>query len=92
MPEIDIPGHSMAFLAAYPQLSTTPNYPYQVNAGDDFNYFLIDSLSDKYYKNFTWSADLASKRFINLVYSYDFICSISNSKEKQKKIVFFLEL
>jgi hexosaminidase len=36
MPEIDIPGHSMAFLAAYPQLSTTPNYPYQVNAGDDF--------------------------------------------------------
>jgi uncharacterized heparinase superfamily protein len=35
----------------------------------------------KYYKNFTWSADLASKRFINLVYSYDFICSISNSKE-----------
>jgi len=36
MPEIDVPGHSMAFLAAYPQLSTTPNYPYQVNAGDDF--------------------------------------------------------
>jgi hexosaminidase len=27
MPEIDVPGHSMAFLAAYPQLSTTPNYP-----------------------------------------------------------------
>jgi len=36
MPEIDIPGHSMAFLAAYPNLSTTPDYPYQVNAGDDF--------------------------------------------------------
>jgi len=36
MPEIDVPGHSMAFLAAYPFLSTTPNYPYQVNAGDDF--------------------------------------------------------
>jgi len=36
MPEIDIPGHSMAFLAAYPQLSTTPNYPYQVNAGFEF--------------------------------------------------------
>lgn len=36
MPEVDVPGHSMAFLAAYPQLSTTPNYPYQVNAGDDF--------------------------------------------------------
>lgn len=36
MPEIDVPGHSMAFLAAYPQLSTTPNYPYQVNAGEEF--------------------------------------------------------
>ena len=28
----------------------------------------------KYTKNFTWSSDHASKRFINLVYSYDFIC------------------
>ena len=35
----------------------------------------------KYYKNFTWSAYIASKRFINLVYNYDFICSISNPKE-----------
>ena len=36
IPEIDVPGHSMAMLAAYPNLSTTPNYPYQVNAGDEF--------------------------------------------------------
>ena len=36
IPEVDIPGHSMAFNASYPQLSTTPNYPYQVNAGDEF--------------------------------------------------------
>ena len=35
LPEIDIPGHSMAFLAAYP-LSTTPKYNYQVNAGTEF--------------------------------------------------------
>lgn len=35
LPEIDIPGHSMAFLASYP-LSTTPNYNYQVNAGTEF--------------------------------------------------------
>ncbi len=35
LPEIDIPGHSMAFLAAYP-LSTTPNFNYQVNAGTEF--------------------------------------------------------
>ena len=36
IPEVDVPGHSMAILAAYPNLSTTPNYPYQVNAGDEF--------------------------------------------------------
>lgn len=36
IPEVDVPGHSMAMLAAYPNLSTTPNYPYQVNAGEEF--------------------------------------------------------
>ncbi len=36
IPEVDIPGHSMAMNTAYPQLSTTPNYPYQVNVGEEF--------------------------------------------------------
>ncbi len=36
IPEIDIPGHSMAFITSYPELSTTPKYPYQVNVGDEF--------------------------------------------------------
>ena len=36
IPEIDVPGHSMAINTAYPELSTTPKYPYQVNAGDEF--------------------------------------------------------
>ena len=35
----------------------------------------------KYNKNFLWKTDLASQRFINLVYNYDFICSISNPRE-----------
>ena len=35
MPEIDVPGHSLAFNASYPNMSTTPNYPFQVNAGDE---------------------------------------------------------
>jgi hexosaminidase len=35
LPEIDIPGHSLSFLSAYP-LSTTPSYNYQVNAGTEF--------------------------------------------------------
>ena len=36
VPEIDVPGHSLAFNTAYPNMSTTPNYPFQVNAGDEF--------------------------------------------------------
>ena len=35
----------------------------------------------KYNQSFFWSTDHASKRFINLLYSYDFICSVSNQKE-----------
>jgi uncharacterized heparinase superfamily protein len=35
----------------------------------------------KYNKKFPWNTEHASKRFINLVYSYDFICSISSQKE-----------
>ncbi|ULQ57380.1 family 20 glycosylhydrolase [Flavihumibacter rivuli] len=35
MPEIDVPGHSMAIVAAYPELSATPGN-YQVNAGERF--------------------------------------------------------
>jgi uncharacterized heparinase superfamily protein len=35
----------------------------------------------KYNKKFLWNTNYSSKRFINLVYSYDFICSISNEKE-----------
>ena len=31
LPEIDIPGHSMALLAAYPELGTDPAYPYKVS-------------------------------------------------------------
>ncbi len=35
LPEIDIPGHSMAAVAAYPELSPTPG-TYRVSAGDKF--------------------------------------------------------
>ena len=35
----------------------------------------------RYYKNFPWDAEHTSQRFINLLYNYDFICSISNKKE-----------
>ncbi|MFM7839866.1 MAG: beta-N-acetylhexosaminidase, partial [Chitinophagaceae bacterium] len=35
MPEVDIPGHSMALVAAYPELSCTPG-EYRVNSGERF--------------------------------------------------------
>lgn len=35
MPEIDVPGHSMSMVAAYPDLSCTPGQ-YRVNSGEKF--------------------------------------------------------
>ena len=35
----------------------------------------------KNYKNFPWVDSLSAKRFLNIIYSYDFICSISGDKE-----------
>lgn len=36
LPEIDVPGHSMAMLAAFPDLSATPGTKYWVNASEKF--------------------------------------------------------
>ncbi len=36
IPEIDVPGHSLAAVAAYPELSCTTDSTYQVNAGERF--------------------------------------------------------
>ena len=36
VPEIDVPGHSMAMLAAYPELSTVPTNKFYVNIGQEF--------------------------------------------------------
>jgi len=37
LPEIDVPGHSLAAIAAYPELSCTPGADkYQVNSGEKF--------------------------------------------------------
>lgn len=44
MPEIDVPGHSLAILAAYPELSTTGG-PFQVNPGSKF-YGTIENTLD----------------------------------------------
>lgn len=37
MPEVDVPGHSMAALAAYPELSVTQDTTIKVNPGSNFS-------------------------------------------------------
>ncbi|MEY4033733.1 MAG: hypothetical protein RL492_927 [Verrucomicrobiota bacterium] len=44
LPEIDVPGHSLAILSAYPELATTPG-PFQVNPGSKF-YGTIENTLD----------------------------------------------
>ena len=52
-----------------------------------FNWFKIN----KYKLNFPWSGDLTSKRFINLLYNYEYINSSSKKNERKNLdlIIFF---
>jgi uncharacterized heparinase superfamily protein len=68
-------GHMFNFLFFYQKLGGKKGI--QLSKKNIFLWFK----KFKYNKNFFWSNNYASKRFINLVYSYDFICSISNEKE-----------
>lgn len=81
LPEIDVPGHSMAALAAYPELSCTPG-TYVVNSGEKFMewpagghfYGLVDNTlcpaNDKVYefldKVFTEVAQLFPFEYIHM--------------------------
>lgn len=80
LPEIDVPGHSMAAVAAYPDLSCTPG-TYRVNSGEKFMqwsdtgfYALVDNTlcpaNDKVYdfldKVFTEVAQLFPFEYIHM--------------------------
>ncbi|HEX6431242.1 MAG TPA: beta-N-acetylhexosaminidase, partial [Niastella sp.] len=80
LPEIDVPGHSMAVVAAYPELSCTPG-TYRVSSGDKFMqwtdtgfYALVDNTlcpaNDKVYevldKVFTEVAQLFPFEYIHM--------------------------
>ena len=45
----------------------------------------------KYYRTYPWTGDLISKRFLNIIYNYDFISSISSEKEIKylNQIIYF---
>lgn len=51
MPEIDVPGHSMAIVAAYPELSVTKNAATRVNPGSSFAKWFPDGHFEMYEDN-----------------------------------------
>ena len=78
--KIDI--HNFDFLLFYQKIGGKKGI--NLSKKNIFNWFK----KYKNYKNFPWKDDYASKRFINILYNYDYICSLSNEKEiKQLKII-----
>ena len=70
--------HNFNFLLFYQKLGG--------KKGIDLSKKNIFEWFDKYknYKGFPWKDDYSSKRFINILYNYDFICSTSSVREIQK--------
>ena len=60
VPEIDIPGHAMAILAAYPELSTTGG-PFQVNPGSKFYGTIENTLDPSNPETFVFINDVLSE-------------------------------
>lgn len=60
MPEIDVPGHSLAILAAYPELSTTGG-PFQVNPGSKFYGTIENTLDPSNPETFRFLEDVFSE-------------------------------
>lgn len=67
--------HSFNFLLFYQKIGGKKGI--SLSKKNIFNWFE----KYKYYKNFLWKDDYASKRFLNILYNYDYICSASNYKE-----------
>ena len=68
-------NHTFNFLLFYQKLGGKRGI--ELSKKNIFSWF-------KKYKNYIhspWVEDYASKRFINIIYNYDYICSISNQKE-----------
>ena len=70
--------HSFDFLLFYQKIGGKKNI--NLSKKNIFNWF--DRY--KYYNKFPWKDDYASKRFINIIYNYDFICSTLNQKEVKR--------
>jgi hexosaminidase len=69
IPEIDVPGHSMAAVAAYPALSVTQNPNTRVNSGSSFAKWFPDGHFEMYEDNTLNPADENVYRFLDQVFT-----------------------
>ena len=69
IPEIDIPGHSMAALAAYPELSCTKNPDTKVNPGSNFAEWHGDGTFTMFIDNTLNPSDEKVYEFLDKVFS-----------------------
>ncbi|QHT68347.1 family 20 glycosylhydrolase [Rhodocytophaga rosea] len=69
MPEVDIPGHSMAAIAAYPELSTTKDANTQVNPGSNFATWHNDGTFTMHIENTLNPSDEKVYQFLDKVFT-----------------------
>ena len=68
LPEIDVPGHSMAAIAAYPELSVTQNADTKVNPGSSFAKWFSTGGFEMYVDNSLNPTDERVYRFLDKVF------------------------
>lgn len=80
MPEIDVPGHSMAAIASYPELCVTKNPEIKVSPGSGFAKWFPDGTYEMYTDNALNPTDENVYRFLDKVFgevaalfSYEYI-------------------
>ncbi len=69
LPEIDVPGHSMAAIAAYPELSVTKDPNTKVNPGTNFAKWFGDGKFEMYIDNTLNPADEKVYAFLDKVFT-----------------------
>jgi hexosaminidase len=69
LPEIDVPGHSMAAIAAYPELSVTKDPNTKVNPGSNFSKWFGPEKFEMYIDNTLNPTDEKVYRFLDKVFT-----------------------
>jgi hexosaminidase len=68
LPEIDVPGHSMAAIAAYPELCVTNDTSIRVNPGSDFSKWFGNGKFEMYVDNTLDPTDEKVYQFLDKVF------------------------